>query len=270
MAKSNEAINCIVETPKGATVKYTYDHKLARIELSKVMPAGLMFPFDFGFIPGTIGEDGDPLDVVIITEADTFPGCAVKCRIVGMMKATQRERGGEKMRNDRFIAVPLVSELYADIKEAKQLPSQILAQLENFFINYNEQAGKKFKPLSITGTKAALRQISKAQRHPEPTKLIQLLLPLFDNKGKNIAKRKFAAVKEKLVKQFGGVTVYTQSPGSGIWEDAKDKLVKDSVIIFEVMAAGIDRSFWKKYRHALEKNFHQQQIVIRQTAIGLL
>jgi inorganic pyrophosphatase len=116
----------------------------------------LVFPFDFGFIPGTKGEDGDPLDIIVISEMASFPGCVIDCRIIGAIKAEQTERDGKTMRNDRFLAIPDVSQQFITINEADDLPEGIMKQLENFFKNYNRQAGKKFKVLErLNSTQAA-------------------------------------------------------------------------------------------------------------------
>src|SRR4051794_25027276 len=110
-------ITAIIETPKGSAYKYDYDKKLSAIKLKKVLPAGLVFPYDFGFITGTKGEDGDPLDIMVVSEIPTFPGCAMKCRIIGAIKAKQTERDGETVRNDRFLAVPEVSTTYKAVND---------------------------------------------------------------------------------------------------------------------------------------------------------
>nr|WP_067060800.1 inorganic diphosphatase [Mucilaginibacter sp. L294] len=138
-------VTAMVESPKGFNQKFDYDPDEKRFRLSKILPAGLVFPFDFGMIPGTKGEDGDPLDIIVISESSTFPGCLIDCRIVGAFQAEQTERDGKTMRNDRFIGVPGVSQLFSDIQTLEQLPEAILNQLEAFFENYNEQAGKHFK-----------------------------------------------------------------------------------------------------------------------------
>ena len=107
-----KTITAIVETPRGSAQKYDYDPKNKWFELSKIMPAGMVFPFDFGFIPNTKGEDGDPLDIIIISELKSFPGCVMKCRIIGAITAEQTEKG-ETVRNDRFLAVPEVSQIFS-------------------------------------------------------------------------------------------------------------------------------------------------------------
>ncbi len=122
------------------------------------MPAGLVFPFDFGMIPGTKGEDGDPLDIIVISECSSFPGCLIDCR-GGAIKAMQTEKNGDKMRNDRFVGVPLVFELFKDISDIDQLPRHVIDQIEVFFKNYNAQAGKKFKVLQTVSAKKAARKL---------------------------------------------------------------------------------------------------------------
>jgi inorganic pyrophosphatase len=143
-----EPINIIIESPKGSNHKYDYDEELKRFKLKKVLPAGMVFPFDFGFIPNTKGGDGDPIDVMVISEITGYPGVCMDCRIIGALTVEQTERDGETMRNDRILAIPTVSQLFADVNSILQLPDAILNQVEHFFKNYNEQAGKKFEVLA--------------------------------------------------------------------------------------------------------------------------
>ncbi|MDB5009852.1 MAG: hypothetical protein JWQ06_641 [Mucilaginibacter sp.] len=138
-------VTAIIECPKGTDHKYDYDPESQRFKLKKILPAGLVFPFDFGFIPDTKGEDGDPLDIIVVSEITGFPGCMMDCRIIGALQAEQTERTGEKMRNDRFIGIPEVSQLFFGITEIEQLTENIIDQVEHFFKNYNEQAGKQFR-----------------------------------------------------------------------------------------------------------------------------
>ena len=150
----------MTECPKGSNHKLDYDPQTNRFKLSKILPAGLSFPFDFGSIPGTKGEDGDPLDIIIISETTSFPGCLIDCRIVGGIQALQTERDGKTVRNDRFIGIPQVSQLYAEVDELEQLSENILNQLEAFFKNYNKQAGKQFEVLARLDAAAAYRLIN--------------------------------------------------------------------------------------------------------------
>jgi len=155
-----KTFTCIVETPKDSVQKYDFDEKNKWFKLNKIMPAGMVFPFDFGFITATRGEDGDPLDVIMISEIKSFPGCVMDCRIVGAITAHQTE-DGETFRNDRYIGIPEVSQMFAEIKSIHDLPDTILEQIEQFFINYNELADKKFKPLKRIDVKQALKLLNK-------------------------------------------------------------------------------------------------------------
>jgi inorganic pyrophosphatase len=142
--KKQKTVTALIECPKGYNQKFDYEPQEKRFKLSKILPAGLIFPFDFGMLPGTKGEDGDPLDIIVISESATFPGCLVECRIIGALKAEQTERDGDTVRNDRFIGIPQMSQMFANIQTLEQLPEGIVNQLEAFLKNYNEQAGKQF------------------------------------------------------------------------------------------------------------------------------
>ena len=153
-----QTITVVVETPKGSAQKYDYDPEKKWFKLKKIMPAGMVFPFDFGFIPDTKGEDGDPLDIIIISEFQSFPGCVMDCRVIGAITAQQTEKN-KTVRNDRFIAIPEVSLLFANMKTLGDLPQPVIEQLEKFFMNYNELEEKKFKPLKRLDAKKALKLI---------------------------------------------------------------------------------------------------------------
>jgi inorganic pyrophosphatase len=148
----------IIETPRGSTEKYDYDRKHHCFKLKKILPSGMVFPYDFGFIPGTKGEDGDPLDVIVISEYKSFPGCLMDCRIIGAILAEQQSENG-KIRNDRYLAVPTLSSIFEDIQTIQQLPRNKLKELKAFFINYNKIEGKKFKALKIIKSKKAYKLI---------------------------------------------------------------------------------------------------------------
>src|SRR5947199_6248103 len=113
--KSDRAqLQVIIETSKGSRNKFKYDPTNESFKLSKVMPEGMVFPYDFGYVPATKAEDGDPLDVLVLTDEPLFPGCLVACTLVGVIELMQEE-SGKKERNDRLIAVAKASLLYADI-----------------------------------------------------------------------------------------------------------------------------------------------------------
>lgn len=263
-------IYCRVETSKGSNTKYNYNPQLGGFVLAKTLPLGTVFPYDFGFIPGTLGKDGDPLDVIILSEQGTFSGCIMKCRIIGAIRAIQKEKDGTKVENDRYLAVPESSVVFEKIKDLEQLPVTVLDEIKKFFVNYNDQEGKEFTPLELISCKKAYKAIKRAKSKNEPTRLVSVFIPLSDAEDHDFPKKLFKEVNKKLTADFGGVTVYSQAPANGIWKDQKDKVVNDKIIIYEVMAPEIDRKYWKVYRQKLEKLFNQKDIVIRQCEIGLL
>ena len=145
----------VVETPRGSQHKYAFAPELGAFELRSSLPEGMVFPFDFGFVPQTKAGDGDPLDALVLGDGPVAMGCIVACRIVGLIQAEQRQKDGKKVRNDRFIAVADASKQFQQVRGPSDLPPHILEQTEKFFIHYNEMAGKRFKPLRVLAATAA-------------------------------------------------------------------------------------------------------------------
>lgn len=164
MAKEKKFVEVVIETPRGCRNKYVYDEKEKSFRLKKILPAGAVFPFDFGFIPGTKGGDGDPLDVLVMMDEPAFTGCRIRCRIIGILKAEQQEKDGKKMENDRLVAVPEVTHLYKHAQDINDLDRNILAEIEHFFVSYNEIEGKKFIPMGWAGSEKAMELIEKAKK----------------------------------------------------------------------------------------------------------
>ncbi|HEX8737318.1 MAG TPA: inorganic diphosphatase [Pyrinomonadaceae bacterium] len=140
-------LNVIVDTPKGSRNKYEFDEKLGLFKLGGVLAVGHSFPFDFGFIPNTLGGDGDPLDVLVLMDEPAFVGCLIPARLVGVIEAEQTEKDGKTERNDRLIAVAANSRVHEDVKSLSDLNETLVDEIEHFFISYNEAKGKQFKPL---------------------------------------------------------------------------------------------------------------------------
>ncbi|WP_276090387.1 inorganic diphosphatase [Pedobacter sp. JY14-1] len=252
----------IIETPKGMGIKYDFDVKLGCFKLKKVMPAGLVFPFDFGYIPGTTGGDGDPLDIMVISEFATFPGCALDCRIIGAIKAEQQERDGKRMRNDRLIAVAGVSRQYAAVENLSDLPKSLLGELEYFFSNYNEQAGKVFSPLERISAKAASAMVKKSENPNLKDMLVQLFVPLNDRQGQPFPQQFYSKLSEELKERFRGVTVYSRAPAKGIWKrDAQDTEL-DELLIYEVLINARETEFWIDLKERLEQQLKQEEILV--------
>jgi inorganic pyrophosphatase len=157
-------LNVIIETPKGCRNKFNYDEKHDLFKLGGVLPAGAVFPFDFGFLPGTVGGDGDPLDVLVLMEESAFAGCLVPSRLLGVIEAEQTERDGETTRNDRLIAVAADSRDHRHIRVLADLNKHLVDEIEHFFVSYNEIKGKSFRPLGRYGPERAARLVREAMR----------------------------------------------------------------------------------------------------------
>lgn len=154
-------IHVVVETVAGSAIKYHYESASGFFLAKKLLPAGLRFPYDFGFIPGTMGEDGDPLDILLISEFTSYPGTMFRCRVIGCFKALQQEkRSKKKIRNDRLVAIPDISVAYRHITALTQMPQNIIAQLKNFFIWYNQEQGKRFEIKQVCDAAEAMRLIT--------------------------------------------------------------------------------------------------------------
>jgi len=147
-------INVIVETPKGSRNKYKFDEALELFMLHKHLPRGAVFPFDFGFIPSTLGEDGDPLDALILMEEPTFTGCLVTTRLLGVIEANQKSKAGT-VRNDRLIGVAETEKIRPRQRTLADLEPGLLDQIEHFFISYNEMEGRTLEVLARREAKAA-------------------------------------------------------------------------------------------------------------------
>jgi len=138
-------LNVIIDTPKGSRNKYKFDEEKGLYKLGGVLTVGAYFPFDFGFIPNTLGGDGDPLDVLVLMDEPAFCGCLIAARLIGVIEAKQTE-DGKTERNDRLIAVSADSRTHQNIKSTNDLNEKLVDEIEHFFVSYNEAKGKKFEP----------------------------------------------------------------------------------------------------------------------------
>ena len=146
----------IIETPKGCRNKFDYDSESNLFKLGGLLPEGMMFPFDFGFIPSTLGEDGDPLDIMVLMDAPAHVGCLMEVRILGMIEAEQTEDGKTES-NNRLLGVAVHSYDHEGLETVNDVSKTLLDQVEAFFVSYNKQRGKKFKVMGIGGPQKAVR-----------------------------------------------------------------------------------------------------------------
>jgi inorganic pyrophosphatase len=155
-------LRVVIETPKGSRNKFALNADEHIFELTKVLPAGMTFPYDFGFVPSTMADDGDPIDVLVLMDEPAFPGCVLSCRPVGVIEGEQDAKKG-KERNDRIIAVERDAHSFADIKTVDDLGKQFQRELEEFFVNYHKLVGKQYRLLGMKGPDQA-RKLVKAGR----------------------------------------------------------------------------------------------------------
>ena len=167
--RSDGTFQVIIETPKGYRNKYSYDPEQGIFTLRKVLPEGMVFPHDFGFLPQTLAADGDPIDVLLLMDVPAFPGCLVPSRLIGVIEGEQLD-GKKKIRNDRLIAVSELSHAYKDWKKLKDLPNQFVKELEAFFVNYHGLEGKQYKLLGCKEAKVAVDLVKKSQKAAARTK----------------------------------------------------------------------------------------------------
>jgi inorganic pyrophosphatase len=144
----------IIETPKGRRAKFDYDRKSKLFRLKTILPDGMSFPVDFGFVPSTLCDDGDPLDIMVLIDEPASVGALLDVRLIGVIEAQEVE-DGRKERNDRVLAVAAVSHLYADIKTPEDLPDPFMDNLTQFWINKDRLEGKAFTVLGVRGPKEA-------------------------------------------------------------------------------------------------------------------
>jgi len=159
-----QVIKAIIETPKGSIQKYKHDPETDTYRVKKMLPAGMHFPYDFGFIPNTLAKDGDALDVLILSETAGFAGCEIDVRIIGGFKAHQSKQGQQPVRNDRLFAISEASHEFANIRSINDLPEKLRIHLQYFFIHYNFLENKKFEPLGWFDAEEAMKLIEEAKR----------------------------------------------------------------------------------------------------------
>jgi inorganic pyrophosphatase len=161
--KKDGTLQVIIETPKGSRNKFSFDPDQEIFSLKKVLPAGMAFPYDFGFLPRTLAGDGDPIDVLVLMDEPAFPGCLLRARLIGVIEGEQID-GKKRIRNDRLVAIAEANHVYANVKKLGDLPRHFVKELEDFFVNYHQLEGKQYKLLGCKDADEALRLIKQAQK----------------------------------------------------------------------------------------------------------
>ena len=159
-----KSLNAIIETPMMSRAKYAYDLQSGLFKLKTILPAGAVFPYNFGFLPSTKGGEGDPLDVLVMMDATAYPGTLLPSRLIGVIEAEQTEVENQTERNDRLIAVALSCPIYGEMALLDDLSPRLLDQIEHFFASYNQMRGKKWQPLGRHGPRRAARLIEQGRK----------------------------------------------------------------------------------------------------------
>jgi inorganic pyrophosphatase len=162
-ADDSETMHVVIETPKGSRNKYAFDAKRKLFVLKKVLPVGMAFPYDFGFVPSTRAEDGDPVDVLVLMDEPAFAGCLLTCRAIGIIEGEQTTKK-KKERNDRIIAVECANHGYMQIQHVDDLGKPFVRELEEFFVNYHQLAEESYRILDVKGPRAARRRLKDGMR----------------------------------------------------------------------------------------------------------
>jgi len=156
MADDLPAVEVIVEIPRGSRNKYECDPASGAIRLDLVLFSSVRYPGDYGYIPGTRGGDGDPLDVLILVEEPTFPGCRVQVRPIGVLLMEDKKGPDEKI-----LGVPVADPRFADVADLNDLPRHWLAEVKNFFETYKLLEGKTATAEGWRGAREAMKVLKR-------------------------------------------------------------------------------------------------------------
>jgi inorganic pyrophosphatase len=154
-------VYAVVETPRGSRAKLEFKPQLKAFTLSKPLLAGLTYPYDWGFVPSTRAEDGDPIDALIIHDAATYPGLVLKCKPIGVLEIAQITKKSRE-RNDRIFLIPEQTDIESELTDVRKLSKQAKQDLKKFFEATDALESKKLKFLGWGGPVAATKLINEA------------------------------------------------------------------------------------------------------------
>ncbi len=147
-------VHVVVEIPKGSRNKYEFDKQLGTIRIDRVLYSSMVYPGDYGFIPQTLYDDGDPFDIFVMTNEPTFPGCVITARPIGLFRMKDR---GEP--DDKILAVPVNDPFFRDYHDIGDIPQHFLAECAHFFAVYKDLEGAHVKTLGWERAAAARERI---------------------------------------------------------------------------------------------------------------
>ena len=156
----------VIEIPRGSRNKYEVDHDSGRIRLDRTLFTATQYPADYGFVPDTLGEDGDPLDALVLVLEPTFPGCLIRSRPIGMFRMTD-----EKGPDDKILCVPATDPRQEHLRDIHHLPEFEQREIEHFFLIYKElEPGKSVEGASWADRAAAEAEVEASRRRLQATK----------------------------------------------------------------------------------------------------
>ena len=158
-----DQVNVVIEAERGTRNKYKYDGQTRLFELHRVLPSGASFPLDFGFVPGTRGEDGDPLDILVFSDDPLAVGSVVPSRLIGVLEAVQTQ-SGKSTRNDRLIGVTAAGQEFRNLRTLEDLPKEKIDAIGAFFANYNAQRNVRFEVRAAGGPRRARQLLEEGRR----------------------------------------------------------------------------------------------------------
>ena len=159
---SDNIVHVIVEAPRGSTLKLKYDPKWEAMSVSRSLPLGVTFPFDWGFVPSTVGADGDPLDALLLWDVPSYPGVVIPSRPIGVLHVEQNRTTrtpSERIRNDRILAIPVEARREQGITDLVAFPARVRQELEQFTIAATALEGKDVRVVGWADAAAALKLI---------------------------------------------------------------------------------------------------------------
>jgi inorganic pyrophosphatase len=161
LEREKRECQAIIETPRGRRNKFKYDTDSGLYTLSRVLPQGFIFPFEFGFIPSTAAEDGDPLDVIVLMDEPAHVGCILTIRLIGVIKLVETEEG-KKTQNDRLMGVSVHTFEYDTVKTVSDLKETLVKQISDFLVLYNKDSDKQAEITGVDGPERATELLEKA------------------------------------------------------------------------------------------------------------
>lgn len=148
------SVTALIEIPRGSKNKYEWDEEMEGVALSRVLYQSVAYPAEYGFIPGTMADDGDALDVVVLIDQPTFPGCLMRVRPIGILRLRQ-----EGERDDKVLCVAVSDPLYADTRDIGDIPPHRLLEIRHFFATYTELEGREVEVGEWENAQAAMDEI---------------------------------------------------------------------------------------------------------------